>query len=149
MRIKNIKFAFPFLLGPCKSTNGKSVRHHFLLFSFFRLSQPPQVDLSHATSPTVSNVPHPCLLCLPVNWSPFPVNWSPNEQDHIADLCSPTCYKGLGRKWREPFYTFREIILDQICLGGSGDGLVCCSPSIPILVYIRPAYFLFTENFRT
>ena len=32
----------------------------------------------------VSNVPHPCLPCPPVNWSPFPVNWSPNEQDHIV-----------------------------------------------------------------
>ena len=36
----------------------------------FRLTQPPQVDLSHATSPTVSNVPHTCLPCPPVHWSP-------------------------------------------------------------------------------
>ena len=36
------------------------------------------------SSPTVSNVPHPCLTSPPVNWSPFPVNWSPNEQDHIS-----------------------------------------------------------------
>ena len=36
--------------------------------------------------PKVSNVPHQCLPCPPVNWSPFPVNWSPNEQDHSTDL---------------------------------------------------------------
>ena len=35
-------------------------------------------------------VPHPCLPCPPVNWSPFPVNWSPNEQDHITDLSFQT-----------------------------------------------------------
>ena len=51
-----------------------------------KLTQPPPVNLSHTTSPTVSNVPHPCLPCPPVNWSPFPVNWSHNEQDHITDL---------------------------------------------------------------
>ena len=58
-------------------------------YSNSKLTQPPPVDLSHATSPTVSNVPHPCLPCPPVNWSPFPVNWSPNEQDHITDLSFP------------------------------------------------------------
>ena len=46
-------------------------------YSDSKLTQPPPVDLSHATSPKVSNVPHPCLPCPPVNWSPFPVNWTP------------------------------------------------------------------------
>ena len=55
-------------------------------FSDSKLTQHPPVDLSHATSPTLSNVPHPCLPCPPVNWFPFPVNWSPNEQDHSTDL---------------------------------------------------------------
>ena len=54
-----------------------------------KLTQPPLFDLSHRTFPKVSNVPHPCLLCPPVNWSPFLVNWSPNEQDHIADFSFP------------------------------------------------------------
>ena len=49
----------------------------------------PAHPCTQATSPTVSNVPHPCLPCPPVNWSPFPVNWSPNEQDHITDLSLP------------------------------------------------------------
>ena len=57
--------------------------------SFPKLTQPPPVDLSHATSPTVSNVPNQCLQCPPVNLSPFPVNSSPNEQDHIRDLFFP------------------------------------------------------------
>ena len=49
----------------------------------------PAHPCTQATSPTVSNVPHPCLPCPPVNWPPFPVNWSPNEQDHITDLSFP------------------------------------------------------------
>ena len=68
-----------------------SVRLSFYHFPYSdsKLTQPPPVDLSHTTSPTVSNVPHPCLPCPPVNWPPFPVNWSPNEQDHITDLSFP------------------------------------------------------------
>ena len=31
----------------------------------------PPVNNSHTKSPTVSNVPHPCLPCPPVNWSPM------------------------------------------------------------------------------
>ena len=50
----------------------------------------PAHPCMQATSPTVSNVPHPCLPCPPVNWFPFPVNWSPNEQDHITDLSFPS-----------------------------------------------------------
>ena len=57
------------------------------LLILFLIHATSPVDLSHATSPTVSNVPHPCLTCPPVNWSPFPVNWSPNE--HITDLSFP------------------------------------------------------------
>ena len=62
------------------------ITSYSLHYSDSKLTQHPPVDISHTTSPTVSNVPHPCLPCLPVNWSPFPVNWSPNEQDHITDL---------------------------------------------------------------
>ena len=33
----------------------------FFSYSDSKLTQPPPVDLSHATSPNVSNAPHPCL----------------------------------------------------------------------------------------
>ena len=74
-----------------ESTSGNSVcpficlsviTSHSFPYSDSKLTQPPAVNHSQVTSPMVSNVPHPCLPCPPVNWSP-------NEQDHIADLTSP------------------------------------------------------------
>ena len=65
-----------------------------------KLTQLPPVDLGHTTSPMVSsNVPHSCLPCPPVNWSPFPVNWSRNVKDHITDLFH------LGSSYVSTFFT--------------------------------------------
>ena len=53
-------------------------------YSDSKLTQPPPVDLSQATSPTVSNVPHPCPPCPPVNWST-----NANGEDHVTNLSFP------------------------------------------------------------
>ena len=67
------------------------ITSYYFPYSDSKLTQHPPVDLSHATSPTVSNAPHPCPPCPPVNWSPFPFNSSPNEQDHISNWGRVQC----------------------------------------------------------
>ena len=79
------------------------ITSYSLHYSDSKLTQPPPADLSYATSPMVSNVPHPCLPCLPVNWSPFPVNWSPNEQDHITDQTPPLDFRAAGEDDKDWF----------------------------------------------
>ena len=58
--------------------------NYYFPYSDSKLTQPPPVDLSHATSPTVSNVPHPCPPCPPVNWST-----NANGEDHVTNLSFP------------------------------------------------------------
>ena len=72
------------ILSVCLSVCLYVITSYYFPYSDSKLTQPPPVDLSHATSPTVSNVPHLCLPCPPVNWTPFPVNWSTNEHFHLG-----------------------------------------------------------------
>ena len=64
-RVYKWKFCQSVHLSVCVSV----ITSNSFPYSDSELTQPPPVDLSHATSPTVSNVPHPWLPCPPVNWS--------------------------------------------------------------------------------
>ena len=95
----------PLIQGSSLQVEILSVRLSFYHFPYSdsKLTQPPPVDLSHTTSPTVSNVPHPCLPCPPVNWSPFSINWSTNStQINIIawgrDMCKFDIFMLMSKK---------------------------------------------------
>ena len=111
----------------CLSVCSSVITSYYFPYSDSKLTQPPPVDLSHATSAMISNVPHPCLPCPPVNWSPFPVNWSPNEQDHISNW-------GRVMPQLEFFYCFWA---SKHIYSGPGKHEKCCCIWIMMIIYMH------------
>ena len=56
-------YKWKFCLFICLSVHLSVITSYSFPFSDSKLTQPPPVNLNHATSPTVSNFPHPCLPC--------------------------------------------------------------------------------------